>query len=382
MGSTLRAPGVAGSPSPQLCLVWVNPNLCGGGLAVCWVLPVCSPDPLSAPHHSARCPRTPSDMTASARFTFPLAPGWVWPVGNTSRRLEGGGEGHGALLPTTLQFAEAAPSLLGHDSTLVTPVCSCNTHQIQEAPPLSASCTKDSNDSPILANPGMLHHPIALPTHADLFIELLLCVPSWTCPPSPSQTLSDTRKAFPRKGSVSAPTQSVNLSKKHLQLKPPCRSRQAALFLIAIKGELFQIQVGDEERLRISTWKDIWGWAPFKANRALEQWRVLLWLVEAGMDYSYRHLLPASQPHSSNIDILEWDREWLQLKSGIWLGEKLTGCKRVGKAQVSSLISLSFSQRKRSKGEMFIFKASNIFLMFLYFLWQYLRLIALSCPIT
>ena len=178
MGSTLIAPGVAGSPSPQLCLVWVNPNLCGGGLAVCWVLPVCSPDPLSAPHHSARCPRTPSDMTASARFTFPLAPGWVWPVGNTSRRLEGGGEGHGALLPTTLQFAEAAPSLLGHDSTLVTPVCSCNTHQIQEAPPLSASCTKDSNDSPILANPGMLHHPIALPTHADLFIELLLCVPS------------------------------------------------------------------------------------------------------------------------------------------------------------------------------------------------------------
>lgn len=175
------------SQSPQCSRVSITPTLSclgkskpllGAGLGVCWALPMCSPDPLSAPHHSARCPRTPSDMTASARFTFPLAPGWVWPVGNTSRRLEGGGEGHGALLPTTLQFAEAAPSLLGHDSTPVTPVCSCNTHQTQEAPPLSASHTKDSNDSPILANLGMLHHPIALPTHADLFIELLLCVPS------------------------------------------------------------------------------------------------------------------------------------------------------------------------------------------------------------
>ena len=102
--------------------------------------------------------------------------------------------------------------------------------------------------------------------------------------------------------SLSAPTQSVNVSKEHHQLKPPCQSRQAALFLIAIRGELFQIQVGDEERLRISTWKDIWGWAPFKANRALEQWRVLLWLVEAGMDYSHRHLFLASQPCSSNMD--------------------------------------------------------------------------------
>lgn len=145
---------------------------------MCWILLVCSPDPLSALHHSALCPKNPSDMTASARFTFPLAPGWVPPVGNTSRRLEGGGEGHGALLPTTLQFVEAAASLLGHSSTPVTPVCSCNTHQIQEAHPRPASHTKDSNDSPIFANLGMLHHPIALPTHADLFIELLLCVPS------------------------------------------------------------------------------------------------------------------------------------------------------------------------------------------------------------
>ena len=86
----------------------------GGGTQCVLDTPVCSPDPLSALHHSALCPKTPSDVTASARFTFPLAPGWVPPVGNTSRRLEGGGEGHGALLPTTLQFVEAAASLLGH----------------------------------------------------------------------------------------------------------------------------------------------------------------------------------------------------------------------------------------------------------------------------
>lgn len=41
----------------------------------------------------------------------------------------------------------------------------------------------------------------------------------------------------------------------------------------------------------------------------------------------------------------------------------MTGCEHVGKVQDNSLISLSFSQRKRSKGEMFIFKASDIFLM-------------------
>lgn len=60
------------------------------------------------------------------------------------------------------------------------------------------------------------------------------------------------------------------------------------------------------------------------------------------------------------IDIREQDGG---LKPQISLPEKC-----VGKAQANSLMALSFSQGKRSKGEMFIFKASNIFLMFLHFL--------------
>ena len=59
MGSTLRAANVAGFPSPRLCLVWVNPNLCGGRGSVCAgysrVLPrstLCSPPLCSVPQDS------------------------------------------------------------------------------------------------------------------------------------------------------------------------------------------------------------------------------------------------------------------------------------------------------------------------------------------
>lgn len=72
-----------------------------------------------------------------------------------------------------------------------------------------------------------------------------------------------------------------------------------------------------------------------------------------------------SMPWFRSTDIR--DREE-GLKPQVSLPEKMAGCKHVGKAQANSLMALSFSQGKRSKGETFIFKASNIFLMFLHFL--------------
>ena len=151
MGCSLRAlilplPCSRVSTTPTL---GKSKPLWGAGLSAYWVFSTCFPDPLSPLRHSALCPR----------FRYSLASGWVQPRGSTAGDWMAGGERDGASHPLHCGLTEAASSLHGHDSTSVAPVRSYNSHQIQEAPPLLASHTKDSNGSLLLLILGCFSIP-------------------------------------------------------------------------------------------------------------------------------------------------------------------------------------------------------------------------------